>query len=145
MADTKDYPPAASGRFIQHVGLVFEHREPGLARIVLPIEHHHTNSTGVVHGGVCYTLADTAMGAALYLTLNPDQICATIEIKINYFKPVFGGTLVCEGRLVHKGKTIANMDASVWVGDELVAKANGSFAILAKKPRPDATATPTGG
>lgn len=125
------------GSFIRHVGLVFDQREPGFTRIHLPIEPHHTNSTQVVHGGVTYTLVDTAMGAALYLTLAPDEICATIEIKINYFKPVFGGTLVCEGRLVHKGKSVANLDASVWVDDALVAKANGSFAILKKKlPRP---------
>jgi acyl-CoA thioesterase len=125
--------PNLKGSFIRHVGLVFDQREPGFTRIHLPIEPHHTNSTQVVHGGVTYTLVDTAMGAALYLTLAPDEICATIEIKINYFKPVFGGTLVCEGQLVHKGKSVANLDASVWVDEVLVAKANGSFAILKRK------------
>ena len=125
--------------FIGHVGLVFDKREPGHCIISLPIGPQHSNSNGVVHGGAIFTVADTAMGAALFLTLAPDEFCATIEIKINFFKPVFAGTLRCEGLLVNKGKSVAYLDASLWVQEVLVGKANGSFAIMKRKaPAPQA-------
>jgi acyl-CoA thioesterase len=115
-----------------------EEQRDGLSRCTLSVEDYHFNSTGVVHGGVLFTLADTAMGAALYPTLGPGETCATIEIKINYFKPVTAGFVVCTGEIVNKGKTVANLEARVYVGEILVAKANGSFSILRRK---DETAT----
>lgn len=131
--------------FISHVGLVFDKREAGHCVISLPIADLHKNSTGVVHGGAIFTVADTAMGAALFMTLAPDEICATIEIKINFFKPVFEGTLRCEGVLVNKGKSVAYLDASLWVGELLVGKANGSFAIMKRKaPAPQALSEQAG-
>jgi acyl-CoA thioesterase len=132
MRATATMPPM-NASFVNHVGLVFDKREPGHCRISLVTLPHHGNSAGVVHGGVLFTIADTAMGAALYTSLAPDQFCATIEIKINYFKPVFGGTIVCESTLVNKGKSVAYLDASLWVDEVQVGKANGSFAILQRK------------
>ena len=76
------------------------------------------------------------MGAALYPTLGPGEGCATIEIKINFFKPVIGGAIVCAAEIVSKGRTIANLEACVYVGEVLVAKANGTFAIFRRKMRP---------
>ena len=92
------------------------------------------NTHGVVHGGVLFTLADTAMGAALFGALQPGQICATINVKINYFKPVFGGTVVCVSEVVNQGKSVAHLDASMYVDEVLVARANGDFAIFMRKP-----------
>ena len=99
----------------------------------MTVADYHRNSNGVVHGGVIFTLADTGMGAALYPTLDAGEICATIEIKINYFKPVTNGDPVCVGEIVNRGKTVANLEASVYAGDVLVAKANGSFSIFKRK------------
>ncbi|MEP7303528.1 MAG: PaaI family thioesterase [Caldimonas sp.] len=120
-------------RFVEHVGLHIERPAGGAGTCRLKVADRHFNATGVVHGGVLFTLVDTAMGAALYSTLEPAQLCATIEVKINYFKPVREGTLVCTSVIVSKGKSVANLDASVHVGDVLVARANGSFAIFARK------------
>jgi len=119
--------------FVNHVGMRIEEQRDGLSRCTLSVEDYHFNSAGVVHGGVLFTLADTAMGAALYPTLGPGETCATIEIKINYFKPVVAGVVVCAGEIVNKGKTLANLEARVYVGEVLVAKANGSFSILRRK------------
>jgi len=70
------------------------------------------------------------MGAALYPTLAKGQICATIEIKINYFKPITAGRLVCVTELVNRGKTVANLESRVYVQELLVAQANGNYAIF---------------
>jgi acyl-CoA thioesterase len=119
--------------FVEHVGLRIE--EPNTDRSVckLEVENYHLNSTGVVHGGVIFTLADTGMGAVLYRTLLADEICATIEIKINYFKPVRHGLMVCTSDIVNRGKTVANVESCVYSGEVLVAKANGSFSIFKRK------------
>ncbi|MEO8022119.1 PaaI family thioesterase [Polaromonas sp.] len=116
--------------FVEHVGMRIEAQVEGRSRCTLVVEDFHRNSTGRVHGGVAFTLADTGMGAALYSTLEPGEQCATIEIKINYFKPVLGGRIVCISEVVNKGRRVANMESSVYVDDVLVAKANGSFAIF---------------
>jgi acyl-CoA thioesterase len=120
-------------RFIQHVGMKVDEAGPGHSRCLLTIEEHHRNGTGVAHGGALFTLADTAMGAALYSSLDPGEICATIEIKIGYFKPVFEGTLVCNATLVNKGKSVASLEATIHNGDVLVSKASGTFAIFKRK------------
>jgi acyl-CoA thioesterase len=121
-------------RFIHNVGLKFDDVTPGRARCSLQIQDHHRNGTGVAHGGVLFTMADTAMGAALIPLLEKDQICATVEIKIGYFKPVFEGELVCEADVVNKGKNIASLEATVRQGEVLVSKASGTFAIFKRKP-----------
>jgi len=129
MAESK----AKKVRFVNTVGLQFDEAVPGRSRMSITIEDKHRNGTGVAHGGVLFTLADTAMGAALYNSLEPGEICATIEIKIGYFKPVFDGTLVCEAVVLNKGKSVANLEATIKNGDQLVSKASGTFAIFRRK------------
>ena len=70
------------------------------------------------------------MGASVYSYLKPDELCATIEIKITYFKPVFEGEITCITKIINKGRTIVNLDAEIFNGDRLVAKANGNFSIF---------------
>jgi acyl-CoA thioesterase len=123
----------AKPRFVHHVGLRFDETKPGHARCSLDIQDFHINSTGVVHGGALFTLADTAMGAALAAALEPGEICATVEIKIGYFKPVFEGSVVCTALIVNKGKSIASLEASIHQGEVLVSKANGTFSIFRRK------------
>lgn len=119
--------------FVEHVGMRIEAQGEGRSRCTLVVQDFHHNSSGRVHGGVAFTLADTGMGAALYSVLAPGELCATIEIKINYFKPILGGQLVCLSEVVNKGRRVANMESSVYVDDVLVARASGSFAIFGTK------------
>ena len=119
--------------FLQHVGARIVEKADGASVVSLAIQPHHRNSSGIVHGGVPYTLADTAMGAALYSVLGPEERCATIEIKIAYFRPVTEGELVCRGRIVHRGRNTASLEASLTVAGALVANATGTFAIVPRK------------
>ena len=70
------------------------------------------------------------MGAALYPTLGDGEICATIEVKINYFRPVMAGTLGCTTEIVNRGRTVANLESRVYSGETLVAQANGNYSIF---------------
>jgi acyl-CoA thioesterase len=120
-------------RFVHHVGMKVDEAGPGFSRCSITIADVHRNGTGVAHGGVLFTLADTAMGAALYSSLEAGEICATIEIKIGYFKPVFDGTLVCNATMLNKGKSVASLEATIHNGEQLVSKASGTFAIFRRK------------
>jgi acyl-CoA thioesterase len=97
--------------------------------------NEHMNPHGVVHGAVVYAMADTGMGAALYPTLDDGQACATIDIKISYFRPVKSGPITCTAALDNKGRTIAHLTAKIEQDGKLVAMATGNFAILAAPPQ----------
>lgn len=116
--------------FAELIGLMVEDQRSGFSKCTLVVAEHHLNPHKVVHGAVIYALADTGMGVALYPTLGKDEICATIEVKINYFKPVSSGLISCITELVNRGKTVANLQSRVFSGETLVAQANGNYSIF---------------
>ena len=50
--------------------------------------------------------------------------------KINYYKPVRTGNIVCTTDMVNRGKSIANLESAIYVDNMIVAKANGNFSIF---------------
>ena len=116
--------------FAKLINLRYLEQGPGHSRCKVTIEEKHLNPNKVVHGAVIFALADVGMGSAIHPTLAEGELCATVEIKINYFKPVREGDLVCTTTVVNRGKTLANLDSSVYCDDLLVAKANGTYAIF---------------
>ena len=116
--------------YAELIGLDFEDQEDGRTVCSLTVDESHYNPHRVVHGAVLYSLADSGMGAAVYPSLSPGEICATVEIKINYYKPVRTGKIRCVTEMVHRGKRVANLDSSLYVGNTLVAKANGTYSIF---------------
>lgn len=120
--------------FADLIGLVMESGVDGSSRALLTVDPaRHYNPQGVVHGAVIFAMADTGMGAALYPTLDAGHICATIEIKINYFAAARGGELRCETRLLNRGKRVANLQSEIICDGRTIAQANGNFAIFALK------------
>ena len=109
-------------------------RGSGTSAAAVDVRPDLLNPNGVVHGGVLFTLADTAMGAALYTTLAPGENCATIEIKIHFLQPVTKGKSRCVTRLVHRGSRIAVLESHLSVGRVQVAQALGTFTIIVLRP-----------
>ena len=73
------------------------------------------NASGVLHGGVTAMLADVAVGVALARHLGKARAATTVELKINYLRPVHaGGTLRARSRLLKVGKAlcVARVDLS---------------------------------
>ena len=64
------------------------------------------NSAGAVHGGVTASLADVAVGSALYHHFGGTRRFTTVELKVNYFRPVTEGRLLARSRLVRIGSRI---------------------------------------
>ncbi len=117
------------------IGLKVEMQENGRSKCTLAVSEKLFNPHNVLHGAVIYSLADTGMGAALYPTLKEGEICATIEIKINYYRPVKSGTITCITEIINRGKSVANLESAIYNGDKLVAKANGHYSIFRPRSR----------
>lgn len=69
----------------------------------------HYNPLGTVHGGFGATLLDSAMGCAVHSTLNPGDQYTTLELKINFLRPLTHTTGVVRGvgTVVYSGRTTA--------------------------------------
>src|SRR3970040_665606 len=111
--------------FADLIDLRIDEQSAGSSTLSLTVAEHHLNPHKVVHGAVIYALADTGKASALSPTLAAGEICATIEIKINYFKPIATGHLLCNTRIVNRGKTVANLESRIYLEKVFVGAANG--------------------
>jgi uncharacterized protein (TIGR00369 family) len=93
------------------------------------------NPLGTVHGGWISAILDSAMGCAVHSTLAAGQTYTTINMTINFVRPVFEttGKVRCEGIAVHGGSRLATSEARLW--DEAgKLLAHGSEACLIMTP-----------
>ncbi len=91
----------------------------------------HHNPMGTVHGGIVFTLADSAMGFAFASTLGPGESFTTLEAKINFLRPVFEGKLLAAARVVHRGKRVGVVECDVRNGEgKLVAKTTSTCSVI---------------
>ena len=100
----------------------------------LPDESHY-NPIGTVHGGLVCTLLDSALGCATHTTLPAGSGYTSIEIKVNYLRPVTvtaaGGALICRGRVTKPGRRVAFAEGEVVDSQgKVVATASGSLLIF---------------
>lgn len=103
----------------------------GKARFEMEAGTKHHNPMGTVHGGILCDLADAAMGFAFASTLGPGESFTTLELKINFLRPVFEGTLTASARVVHRGKTIGLVECDVVNGEgKPVARASSTCSVL---------------
>ena len=98
----------------------------------LPNESHY-NPIGAVHGGLVCALLDSALGCAVHTTLSAGIGYTSIEIKVNYLRPVRAdsGLLTCTGIVSKTGKRVAFADGTVTDDSgKLVATATGSLLVF---------------
>jgi uncharacterized protein (TIGR00369 family) len=91
----------------------------------------HTNPMGTLHGGVLCDIADAAMGLAYAAALGEDESFTTLELKINFLKPVWKGKLLAVGRVVKHGRMVGLVECDVT--DErgtLVARSSSTCLTL---------------
>jgi uncharacterized protein (TIGR00369 family) len=91
----------------------------------------HSNPMGTLHGGILCDLADGAMGMAFFSTCAEGETFTTLELKINFLRPFWTGTLLAHGRVVHRGKTVGMTECEVVDENErLIAKASSTCMAL---------------
>ena len=87
----------------------------GYARFDGVPEFRHYNPIGTVHGGFAATLLDSALGCAIFTTLAKGEAWTTLELKLNFVRPLNKdtGTVEAEGRIIHRGRTVATAEGTV--------------------------------
>ncbi|PMY62876.1 MULTISPECIES: PaaI family thioesterase [Pseudomonas] len=116
--------------FSQLLGCRLQRLEVGEADVALTLTPQLRNRGQKLHGGAIFSLVDIAMGLACSSSHGFDQQSATIECKINYIRAVAEGDVLCHARVLHPGRRTLVVEADVMQGDKLVAKAQGTFAVL---------------
>jgi len=105
--------------------------EPGRSRFELDADARHHNPMGTLHGGVLCDIADVAMGSAYASTLGEGESFTTLELKINFLRPVRAAHLVAEATIVQRGRTVGLAECSI--SDDqgrLIAKATSTCLTL---------------
>lgn len=111
--------------------------QEGVGRVTIAVDKRLMHPQMIVHGGVIFTLADTAMSMALISVFPAGTSVSTIEAKVNYLLPVREGELLAEATITHQGRSIAVTEATVYniVNGErkAIAKVLGTFSIRVPK------------
>ena len=113
------------------IGFTLVAVEPGHAVVEMDVGPQHANPMGTLHGGILCDLADAAMGTAWGSTLGEGETYTTVELKINFMRPVWRATLTAEGRVIGGGRTVGLTECRVT--DEkgrLVAHATSTLLTL---------------
>jgi uncharacterized protein (TIGR00369 family) len=91
----------------------------------------HGNPMGTLHGGVLCDVADAAIGTAHATGLTEGETFTTLDLQINFFRPVWNDSLRAIARPVHKGKTVSRYVCDVLSSDEkLVAQVTSTVMTL---------------
>jgi uncharacterized protein (TIGR00369 family) len=121
-------PPAPVAKLI---GFDVVSVEPGESVVEFQATEVHRNPMGTLHGGILCDIADAAMGIAYASKLNEGESFTTLELKINFLKPIWNARLRATGRVVKQGRTVGMVECDVT--DEkgsLVARATGTCMTL---------------
>jgi len=103
----------------------------GRALVTLAAGAQHANPMGTLHGGILCDIADAAMGMAFASTLAPEESFTTVELKINFFRPVWQAQLTAEGIVVQRGRTVGFVECTVTDEENrLIAKASSTCMVL---------------
>jgi uncharacterized protein (TIGR00369 family) len=87
--------------------------ERGTIELAFAATEDFTNPTGNVLGTFVAAMLYDTFGPALLATLQPDQFQSTLELNVNFLRPVRPGRLVGKGRVVHRDGDMAFLEASL--------------------------------
>jgi uncharacterized protein (TIGR00369 family) len=115
----------------EHLGFKVKSVDFGQAVLEFEMKKHHANPMGTLHGGVLCAFADTAMGVVFATMLEEGESLTTLELKINYLKPVWKGKLLALGKVVKKGRMTGLVECDIVDEDEqLVARASSTYMAI---------------
>jgi uncharacterized protein (TIGR00369 family) len=108
--DARTLPPVAGLMGLRAVTF-----EEGRAVFEAEPAEFHYNPIGTVHGGFAATLLDSAMSCAVHAACKPGQVYTTVEIKVNYVRPMTAetGTVTVEGRTISVGGRVATSEGRI--------------------------------
>ena len=122
------YPPAIA----KTLGFRLIEVGPGTATMELMADTEiHANPMGTIHGGVLCDIADAAIGTAHATRLKEDESFTSIDLQINFFRPVWNGRIRAVARPVNVGRQISRYVCDILRDDDkLVAQVSSTVMTL---------------
>jgi uncharacterized protein (TIGR00369 family) len=103
----------------------------GKAVIEFEADEKHANPMGTLHGGVLCDISDAAMGMAYASRLKEGESFTTLELKINFLKPVWKAKLRAEASVANGGKRVGLVMCDVFDEQErLIARSSSTCMTL---------------
>lgn len=118
--------------FSRLLGFTLHRMEDGESELRYTPKPEHLNSFGITHGGASMTLLDVTMALAAR-SADAVQNVVTVEMKTSFMLPA-KGPLVARGRVLHRTKSVAFTEATVF--DEqgrACCHATGTFKYIAER------------
>ncbi len=117
------------------MGFSIDEIEEGRVTFTAEPAEYHYNPIGIVHGGLAATVLDSVMGCAVHSTLPAGHLYSTLEMKVNFVRPITSGTgtVVAEGTVVHRGGRVATAEGRMYArdGGKLLAHATTTCFVEA--------------
>jgi uncharacterized protein (TIGR00369 family) len=131
-----ELPPPPIGELLGGIEAV--EFAPGRAVWAATPDERHVSLIGTVHGGYSALLLDSALGTAVHTRLPAGTGYATLELSVNYIRPVLPSTgrVICEATAIHVGRTMATAEARLTRerDGKLLAHAKTTITVLREPP-----------
>ena len=104
----------------------------------LRLARAHTNSRGLIHGGLIAALSDNAMGYACAQAMGWDtsKSLVTISLAVDFIGSAdIGQWLAIEPDVIRTGSTICFAQSLIKADDVVIARANGTFRVVPRKAK----------
>ena len=120
-----------STAFLQRHNMTITEAWEGHARVEMTIDESMLNVFHIVHGGILFSLADTAAGTASFAT---GRESVTLNASINFIKPATGKKITAIATEISRGHTIGNYEVFLFNEDEtIISRATLTMYFLKKK------------
>lgn len=116
--------------FTERIGFEYRGMVDGDYVIELALRPDHMSRAQRAHGGLLFTLLDTCLGRSVLEHLPEGRGCATVELKINFFRPVQKGRIQARGRMREMTRRLAYAEGEIWNEEgKRLAAASGTFFL----------------
>ena len=113
---------------------LYSKRTEKAVHLGLRLAKPHTNSRGLIHGGLIASLADNAMGYSCAQAMGWNASLLTISLSVDYAGSAeIGQWLAVECEVIRTGSTICFAQSLIKADDVVIARANGTFRVVPKK------------
>lgn len=113
---------------------LYSKRTDSAVIIALRLAKPHTNSRGLIHGGLIAALADAALGHSCAHVMGGKSSLVTIGLAVDFVGTAqIGQWLAVETDVIKTGSTICFAQCLVKADDVVIARANGTFRVVPKK------------
>ena len=128
--DPLDTDDSSVSEFSSDMGIEYLGVIDGATTLQLELAQKHMSRANRVHGGVLFSLLDSALGRAIVNALPEGRGCATVEIKVNYFRPVQRGLVTARGWKRELTRSLGYAEGEVLNEDgKVLARASGTFFL----------------